>query len=337
MNLFNHTTVTATVTAFNPFLPTIGRVYQVLLDAVRIGETIETTNRELAEAAQCSASAIPDILRELESRRYIERITSGRGSLIVVAERSPMTDRSDSDQSCDQKTDRSSDRQSERSVMGDRLSRAETPDRSSDRQSERSDMSDPPLHPPIWNHVLAAEDSAAALKNVLPLGGSGGDAIGNTDRWPDRTDVADRLVELGCDEAGLIDEILHTKPALTLAQIESQWQLAIAAEEDGYTVNARRLLFGTLRKPGGWLYGRVTSGAVDWSAYAQAADEGPPRVIGETEPEDSLPPEESPHARARRITPDDISGRDFQFVLMRLGMGDSDQEALAALAARRRR
>lgn len=174
--------------------------------------------------------------------------------------------------------------------------------------------------PRMEDHVLAAadqsHDSAAANINHVPCAA---DSITPRDRLPP-LDAA--LYDLGADDPTLRAEILETHPELTLDALASQWLLAQDRERSGYTPNARALLFGTLRKPGGWLHGRATSGAVDWGAYAAPDDE---------------PPAETLRDRVLRITPEDISGLDFQFVLMRLGMGDTDVEALAALAERTRR
>lgn len=52
---------------FNPYLPAIGRVLQVLQSYGLDGTAIQITKSELARAAQCSASKIPDLLIALES------------------------------------------------------------------------------------------------------------------------------------------------------------------------------------------------------------------------------------------------------------------------------
>ncbi|MBK9711588.1 MAG: hypothetical protein IPO81_09730 [Kouleothrix sp.] len=162
MNTSYHECVTESVT-FNPFLPAIGRVYDVLLRAGPTNTTIQTTNRELAVLAQLkSPSQIPGILRKLEAQGLIERITEARGSLIVVTDRSDMADRSfcpsDSDQGV---TDRSTNAQS--------ANPNEMPDRSIGVESERSDMIDPPPTP-LYGRDLESyqeEESARAIGDAI--------------------------------------------------------------------------------------------------------------------------------------------------------------------------
>lgn len=319
-----HRPVTAGVT-FNPFLPAIGRVYQVLLDAAPAGETIETNNRKLAEAAQCSAGTIPGILRDLEALEYIERVTGSRGSLILVVDRSNMFDRSFTASGCDQESDRQPsappiDQES------DRLNRSNTPDRSAGQVRNRSTMADPPHTPLYGKTLIAAADSVAALEKV-PLGGSGGMPITPADRWPDRAELAEHLVKLGCDDPSVLDAILVAKPQLELEQLESQWQIALQREQAGYTDNARALLFGTLRKPGSWLHGRATSSAVDWGAYAHSQASPPPAAPGNFE---------AALDRARVIAPD-ASAEELERVAADIADGISEATALESLSEARAR
>src|SRR4051812_26413709 len=104
MRPYYSTTATTNVAplTFNPFLPTVGRVLEVLMHAGPPGSTIQVCNRDLARRVQCSASAIPGALRTLEAKGLVERVTTARGSLIVVLDRSGMPDRSDSAAGCDQ-------------------------------------------------------------------------------------------------------------------------------------------------------------------------------------------------------------------------------------------
>ena len=280
---------------FSPFLPTIGRVHQVLCQMEQTpGHVIETNNRAIAEAAQCSPSAIPEILRDLEALDYIERATGPRGSLIQVLDRSGMPDRSPAPAPIDQESDRRaaggvSDQESRDT------NRTNTPDRSLLAGRERSPMSDPPPHPPYMEiNSKAAADSAATAESDS-TGGSGGTAI---------TPIAARLLELGCDDPTVLADILRVKPDFSLDKLEAQWLIAQEREQSGYTPNARALLFGTLRKPGGWLYGRATSSAPDWSAYAQeqaTAAAHPP-------PDAALDDFAAARARARQLAPDATAG-----------------------------
>jgi hypothetical protein len=148
-----HTSVTLDVT-FNPYLPLPGRLLQVLASYGPPGTTIETCNRDLAQAAQCSAGAVPGALRTLEADGHIERITSPRGSLIVLSERSGMPDRLETRQTSDQ-------HMADRSIGGRSANPIETPDRSSERSTERSAMPDPPTPPIRKKHDLAQQQPHA--------------------------------------------------------------------------------------------------------------------------------------------------------------------------------
>lgn len=316
MNTAYHQTATPNV-AFNPFLPAIGRVYQVLCDSAPIGAIIETNNRELADAAGLSSAGhLPRLLRDLEALGYIERVTSGRGSLITVTPRSPMRDHAFTASGCDPESDQPS-AQPAADPMWDQPNPIETRDRSSVRIGGRSRMADPPLHPPGWNHDSYAAAESAAAHESLPSGGCGGVA---DPRW-DRSPIAAQLVELGCDDPGLVEEILAVKPELTLERLDAQWQIAKACELSGYTSNARRLLFGTLRKPGGWLHGRATDPAqpIDWSSYAQP----------ERDPADAA--YFSAYHQALAILPRPYTQAQITTVVMALVEGASESAALALL------
>jgi len=85
----------ATSSRFNPFLDAIGRLFEVLCRAAPLGTAIPTKNRALADAAEIeSAGQLPALLRRLEAKGLIERVTTSRGSLIVVLQRSWNPDRS---------------------------------------------------------------------------------------------------------------------------------------------------------------------------------------------------------------------------------------------------
>jgi hypothetical protein len=133
----------------------------VLATAAPIGTPLPMKNRDLAEQiGYQSASPIPAILRKLEALGYIERITTARGSLIVVLHRSDMPDRwFEASQSDLYMPDRSIEAQSANPI--------ETPDRSpaapaatADRSGERSAPTPPT--PPQQD----AADSAATQDRV---------------------------------------------------------------------------------------------------------------------------------------------------------------------------
>ena len=305
---------------FSPFLPTIGRVHQVLCQMERTpGQVIETNNRAIAEAAQCSPSAIPEILRDLEALDYIERATGPRGSLIQVLDRSGMPDRSPAPAPIDQESDRfTAPAASDQESAG--ANRANRPDRSSAAETHRSPMSDPPPHPPYMEkNSIAAVATAAADESDSNRGSGGASAA---DRWPDRADVASRLDELNCQ---FTDEVLAARPQLTLAKLDEQWAIAQQREAaGGLNLTARDLLFGVLRKPdGGWLYGRAPSSAPNWGAYAQeqaaAAAQPPPDAA----PDDFA----AARARAHQLAPDATPG-ELDILAADLQEGRSPDEAL---------
>lgn len=139
-----HETATATIT-FNPYLPAIGRVLQVLQSYGPSGATLQICNRDLARAADCSAGRIPALLRTLEADERIERVTSAQGSLIVVLGGDlPIVDRpAPSDQGI---VDRSGP----------------------DSASERSGMVDPPTPPNRYKQHEQQQHGALLQKNDWP-------------------------------------------------------------------------------------------------------------------------------------------------------------------------
>jgi hypothetical protein len=256
-----HGSVTAAVTPDRPLrlfeyvvIPPIRLVLDTILTHCEVGERIAPGIRQLGEWSGVTLGLITDCLRQLDSRGIITY--DGR---VIMLLRDPdtadETDRS-ADRSVCEETDES-DRSPDRSLsltFRDRLLKRRNGHAESDRSADRSDFSPP--HPPYGNHDLAA---AAAAHESLPRGGMQGG--GEPDRSPDRSPASLFLVELGCDDSALRGEILASHPDLTPAQLSAQWALALERERAGYTDNARRLLFGTLRKSGGWLYGRARAQA----------------------------------------------------------------------------
>lgn len=152
------TTVTPTVT-FNPYLPLPGRVLEVLGLYGPAGTAIETCNRDLARAAGCSAGAIPAALRTLEADGHIERVTSPRGSLIVVTDRSGMADRSVAASESDQRI-------LDRPIAPPPATPNETPDRPTARTDDRSVMADPP-HTPLYGISTIAQQQQHGGREAL--------------------------------------------------------------------------------------------------------------------------------------------------------------------------
>lgn len=145
---------------FNPYLPAIGRVLQVLHALAPIGTTIEVNNRDLASAAGLrSAGHIPRLLRKLESEGHIERVTSPQGTLIMVVDAAPLIPHAGSIFSA-----LGSDPEWDQPEIGDptrdQQNPMETRDQSEIRTDERSRMSDPPCTP---NMVLSMSSQQQQL------------------------------------------------------------------------------------------------------------------------------------------------------------------------------
>lgn len=138
MNHSTTTPATGSVT-FNPYLPAIGRVYEVL-QRWSIGGQIECTNRDLADAAGLrSAGHIPAMLRQLERDGLIVRVASAKGTLIELI---PESDQPGIASGCDPESDQTDG--------------VATRDQASAVEIARSAMTDPPPAPP---HMVLTQDS----------------------------------------------------------------------------------------------------------------------------------------------------------------------------------
>jgi hypothetical protein len=133
------------------------------------------------------------------------------------------------------------------------------------------------------------------------------------------------MAELGAESA-IIADAFQARPDWTPQQVRDRWaydQRRIAAS-DGHLTEG--VFFHALRC--GQLAPSRSSPQLDPAAYA--GDYG--YLLGDGKAEGN-----PIRDRAERITPPTISGADFLFVMQRLALGDSDEQALASLAARRRR
>lgn len=142
------------------------------------------------------------------------------------------------------------------------------------------------------------------------------------------------LTELGADPVTLA-EIATAQPELMPGEILPQWEIAQERERTGYTPNARQLLFGVLKKPGGRLYGRATgSPTLNPAAYADD-----PQYLLASQPPASAA--ETLYERAQRLIPPGVIGVEYRAqmdILMReLAAGASDDQALDALAVKQTR
>ncbi len=336
-----HETATPTV-AFNPYLPAIGRVLEVLR-RYGPGATIEISNRDLADAAGMqSAGHIPQLLRQLVKHKQIERVTTPRGSLIMVVGdwAIPHGDQLPYQNAIDPTWDHAGP-QDASDPMWDQPNPTVLRDQSIIRTDERSHMTDRSIV--VGSMVHDARSSSTTTtpdQNTNRGGAGGGERIADAcDPDRDRFELAALvLAELGADSVTLAT-IRASQPDLTPSEILPQWQLALEEERTGGVKSARRLLFGQLMKPGGRVYAsRMTSAAVPINPAAYADDPG--FKLGS----DAAPPSESEqreaayrdaHWRAVDLLRPGAPFRDMAIVVERLVAGDSDEQALKALALER--
>jgi hypothetical protein len=187
------------------------------------------------------------------------------------------------------------------------------------------------VHDLIQQQQSLSLDSAAASLDHVPCGA-------DFDRAADRFGPAALLLaELGANPK-IIAEALDARPNLTTAQIQATWAHFQA-----------RIAAGRVRPDAGAFFDAIGRGQIhpappdperpiDPAAYA---DNDQFRSGGDVSDLEEPPAEESPPARARRLAPDDLAGRDFVWfvgLLAELPGGDAaDAEALHALAVRRKR
>jgi hypothetical protein len=219
MMALSHSSTTAAL-SFNPYLPLPGRLLEVLLSAAALGTAIQTCNRTLAQLAHCSAGAIPAALRTLEADGYIERVTTSHGSLIVVSERSGITDRSPTTHASDQDM-------ADRCRIAASSSLSATPDRPDERSAQRSAMPDPPLHPPVWKqHDSQEQQQPHTYANP-------------------RLEAA---LQAAGAEAPVIRDILQHCPERTPEELRHALSLASRRQAQGRVTSAQGLVFGLWRQ-----------------------------------------------------------------------------------------
>lgn len=333
-----HETVTPTATETvqlrpyeYPVLPPIGRVLQAIREHCDVGGTIKTSVRELAEWANyASAGRISSLLGQLANDGWI-LYDSDNSNITLLADSEPITARDQAAITAEDQDDENDD--SEAITEGDqaiptrdRDALIPARDRGSQRPSPllkaitRRDQ----LAPRMEDHVLAAvdqESDSAATRSQIPCAA---DLIPTRDRFSD-SPTAIVLSELGADPVTLA-EIAAAQPDLTPSDILPQWDIAQEQERNGDARNARGLLFGVLKKPGGRLYGRATgSAAPDWAAYAADPQFQPSCDPLRERAERLMPPMTALNNRTWM--------HDFQFLLDQIGSGASDDQALDALAA----
>lgn len=323
--------------------PPIGRLLIVIGEHCGVGGTIRPRNRALADwAGYKSAGHISDLLDELTCAGWIfyDRDTGLITLLADPVTGSPIPPPDQPSEECEPENDDSEviptlDQRSREGIDSGLI-----PSRDRVLQQQGAEIKSIPHRdqnaPRMEDHVLRAavdlRDSAAARYNIP----CGPELIPPPDH-----PAAARLIELDADPKTLA-EICAAQPDLTPDELEPQWVIAQERESTGDARNARALLFGTLKKPGGRLYGRLSSGAVDWKPYIQAQEQAkqtpPDNVAVGCDPPDPPDPADETIAQAvDRLAPADASERDKLFLAQQLHRGASDANALAALVAQQNR
>jgi len=345
-----HESATATATARSPIrkyesvnVPPIRLVLDAILAHCDVGGTMQPGVRVLAEWAGVSRGLITDCLRQLDAEGDIAY--DGRTIMLLGdPDAAPESDRSgdrslcdESPEAIDQVIDRfhESDRSPDRSPLLAAVERTLARNGAggaSDRSPDRSAAPNrhPPHTPPMVHETHEQQQSPVVVSEESTFGGSGGSAA--IDQLIDQHPAALVLAELGADDA-IIADAVAARPDLTPAQVQQRWaydQQRIAESRGRLSVG---VFFHAIRR--GQLAPPDPAAGVDWGAYR--GREG--FLVGDDAPSASSPQlgRDAIRERAERLTPPDISGQDFQFVLSELAMGASDDQVLDALALRQAR
>ncbi len=298
--------------------PPPAEVFKVILEHCGVGGTFAPGVRQLSLWSGVSRGLITDCLRQIAEKGWI--LYDGRNITLL---RHP-----DEDDASDRSGDRSHCDESEEVI--DQVIDQATATPARDRSGDRSPDSDPPLDPPMVHDYLTAT-SPVVVERVSTTGGSGGSL--RDDRSIDRSHPAAQIMaELGADGAIIADAFL-ARPGWTPQQVRDRWaydQRRIALS-DGHLTEG--VFFHALRC--GQLAPAREGPQLDPAAYANRDG----FTLGS-----AVPPEvESIRDHAARLLPAPTAAThrqyitDWLFVQDRLGQGDSDDEALAALATHRQR
>lgn len=325
-------------------------VFKVILEHCGVGGTFAPGVRQLSLWSGVSRGLITDCLRQIAEKGWI--LYDGRNiTLLRHPDEDDASDRSGDRSHCDESEevidqvidqatatparDRSGDRSRAASPIlaaVQRVALRQNGHGPSDRSPDRSGLtdSDPPLDPPMVHDYLTAT-SPVVVERVSTTGGSGGSL--RDDRSIDRSHPAAQIMaELGADGAIIADAFL-ARPGWTPQQVRDRWaydQRRIALS-DGHLTEG--VFFHALRC--GQLAPAREGPQLDPAAYANRDG----FTLGS-----AVPPEvESIRDHAARLLPAPTAAThrqyitDWLFVQDRLGQGDSDDEALAALATHRQR
>lgn len=317
-----HETATPIVT--NPYayttIPPIGRLLEIICTDRSVGGCLRPGNRALAnQLGYASASQIPYLLSQLASDGWIDYDpTSGVIMLLKRPESDQAirsTDRSDEEIADEQQAGALVD-----SALIDPIDRdLELSD--AENETDQIDRSNPQR---MEDSCLTTtgDSESVAVKTQIPCVA---DSISSGDH-----PVLLLLAELGTAPGpGVLDRVLAVR-AWTPQQIRDRWefdQQRISASNGRLTEGIfwTALMAGQLAPPR-----RDPNAPLNPAAYA-----GDPSVLlGSQAP----PGPDSPETigdHARRILPKDASTADWVFIQSQLVRHVSDEQALAALAARR--
>lgn len=314
MEGYHETAVVTTGT--NPYayivLPPIGKLLDIICEDRSVGGCFRPGNRRLADRmGYASASQIPYLLSQLSCDGWISYDPMSGVIMLLRDPKSDQAIRSPDQRSIDQITD-------DDSALIDPIDRG-LDEQDAEYQSDQSDRSNPQC---MEDYILAAADSEsdsaaarykyhAAQKPISPM---------------DRR--AALLAELGTAPP-LIAKALAKRPDLTPAQIRATWAHFEPRIKAGLcTAGAFHAAIAN-----GQLHTAPPDPAqpIPVEAYADK----PGVMLGSTVD----PPEvESIRDHAARLLPAPTAEthatyiRDWMYVQSRLGAGDSDEQALAALA-----
>jgi len=294
-------------------IPPVGRLLILICEHVAVGGCFRPGNRKLADwLGYASAGQMPYLLSQLACDGWIRYDSDSR---LITLLRDPESDppiRSiDQDEAIESIDQRSVDQID--SDLIDPIDRG-VQQQDAEYRSDRSGRSIPQR---MEDYILTTTESfsepVVVTKIKIPCGD---DSISSIDH-----PTAQLLSELGAGR-GVTEKALAARD-WTREQILARWEY----DQERIRTSGGKLtegIFWTALMDGQLAPG-PRAGAVDWAAIA-LAQAPPPADAGE-----------SLRDHALRITPPDISGRDFQQVLRRLGEGASDTEVLSELDKRRKR
>jgi hypothetical protein len=322
----------------NPYayevIPPIGRLLALLCDQRSVGGCFRPGNRQLADRmGYASASQIPYLLSQLACDGWISYDPDTR---LITLLRAYVPDQAIRSPDRDAENERSDD------LIGSRAISA------TDRDLPQLDAADPCDRSVFQPESQCMESLVATTSNSesVVVVANGGDARGGRNR-PSPSPAARLMAELGANPK-IIRAAYAARPDWTPEHVRQRWdydQRRIAASDGRLTEG----IFFTALKRGELAPARPDPTApLDPQSYAgdslyrlgsDTSGLAPPADAPEV---DEPPMSETPRDRAHRLlgpwTADNHAAqiRDSMFLQCRLGQGDSDADALTALAGHRK-